>query len=108
MVQQTSFPRPRTDHVRPMLPRAAGRFLLVVSIVLTVGSIATVMILLPEGTPSSSDPGAPSVPMWAGLLPPAAGILLTLRLPWRPAPLPPDLGRVSRVLGTTGAGLAAL
>ncbi|HLS26019.1 MAG TPA: type II CAAX endopeptidase family protein [Beutenbergiaceae bacterium] len=102
-MQQTSFPRPRTDHVRPMLPRAAGRFLLVVSIVLTVGSIATVMILLPEGTPISSDPGAPSVPMWAVLLPPAAGILLTLMLPWRPAPMPAEPVRRTRLLVTTGA-----
>src|SRR5690625_3308803 len=71
--------------------------------VLTNGSISSFMILLPEGTPISSDPGAPSVPMWAVLLPPAAGILLTLMLPWRPAPMPAEPVRRTRLLVTTGA-----
>lgn len=85
-----------------------GPVLLVVSAMLSVGSIVTVMLLLPDGTPTSRDPGAPTMSNWAIVLPPAVGVLLALVLPWRPAPMPAVPVRRSRLFLTTAVMLVLL
>lgn len=108
MVQLIGVPRWSVEHVATAQPRRLGRALLVGSVVLSVGSIAIVMLLLPGGTPMSSDPGAPSLPNWVIILPSAVGILLTLVLPWRAAPMPVVPVRWSRLLLTTTGMLVLL
>lgn len=106
-VPRNSDPRRSEAHDGTALPRRLGRAMLVGSVLLSAVSIATIMLLLPGGTPVSSDPGAPSLPNWVILLPPAGGILLTLVLPWRAGPMPVVPVRLSRLLLTT-TGLLVL
>lgn len=103
-----SDPRWSEAHGVTALPRRLGRAMLVGSVLVSTGSIAAVMLLLPGGTPLSSDPGAPSLPNWVILLPSAVGIALTLVVPWRAAPMPVVPVRRSRLLLSTAGMLVLL
>nr|WP_157551606.1 CPBP family intramembrane glutamic endopeptidase [Kineosphaera limosa] len=50
---------------------------------LWIVSLVTVALAFPHGTPTSSDPGAPAIPVWVTILPPLVGIALALALPGR-------------------------
>ncbi|KZC94179.1 abortive infection protein [Clavibacter tessellarius] len=63
--------------------RILGRTVLVLCAALGVLALGIVLVAVPDGAPTSSDAGAPSVPWWAVLLPAAVGIALTLTLPRR-------------------------
>jgi membrane protease YdiL (CAAX protease family) len=63
--------------------RILGRTVLVLCAALGVLALGIVLVAEPDGAPTSADPGAPSVPWWAVLLPAAVGIALTLTLPRR-------------------------
>jgi hypothetical protein len=63
--------------------RILGRTVLVLCAALGVLALGIVLVAEPAGAPTSADPGAPSVPWWAVLLPAAVGIVLTLALPRR-------------------------
>ena len=93
---------------RVVLPGTVGLALAAISVLLTLGSVVAALLLFPEGTPVSADPGAAAIPVWVTILPPLAGILLTLVLPWRPPPMPALPLRLNRLLLTTGVLLALL
>lgn len=108
MMQVEDHPQRIGENVEPVLPRWVGQVLLLSSFLLTMSSIVSVMILLPEGTPVSADPGAPSVPIWAIILPPVAGIFLLMVIPRHPSTMPAVPVRRARLLTTTAALLALL
>lgn len=84
-----------------------GRALFVACALLTLGSIITMMVALPEGTTVSADADASTVSNWAIIAPSLAGIALTLALPWRGEPVPVVAVKRRRLLLTT-AVLSAL
>lgn len=85
-----------------------GRLLFAVSVLVTLVSIAVVMVALPEGTEVSSDSSAPALPYWVIIGPSVVGILLTLLLPPRQTPMPTVPLRRGRLLMTTAALLVLL
>jgi uncharacterized protein len=93
------------DAARPAYP-VAGRIVLLVCTVVAMLSVLTVVIVLPDGTPLSADPGAPTLPLWVPTLPALVGIGLVLLLPRDPVPLPAVPLRRRRLTLTVGALLA--
>lgn len=73
---------------RELAPRIIGRTILLGCAGVGLASLVLVLVLLPEGTPVSADPGAPVVPTWVTVLPAVVGIGLALVLPPRPPALP--------------------
>ena len=61
--------------------RRPGRGVLALCAVIALAALVVVLTVMPEGASVSSDPGAPVVPWWVVLLPPAVGIALTLAIP---------------------------
>lgn len=59
----------------------AGKVLALVGLIAYAASLLTVALAFPEGTPVSSDPGAPRIALWHEVLPNAVGIALALALP---------------------------
>lgn len=77
----------------PLIPdsptfRTIGRAITVIGIALAAASLVIVVVALPEGASTSSDPGASTIPWWIILLPPLTGIALSLVLPWAPPAQP--------------------
>ena len=73
---------------REPVGRRIGRWILIACGGLAVASLANVLVVFPDGSPVSSDPGAPAIPTWIQLAPALAGIVLVLVLPWRPPAQP--------------------
>lgn len=63
-------------------------------------------VVSPSGTAVSRDPGAPVIPIWVTLLPPAAGIALTLLLPRGSGPREATVRERRPFMITTGALVA--
>ena len=84
------MPSPTLQHARSpsMKPTSLGRVVLIVCVVIAAASLAIVVVALPQGAPTSRDPGAPVVPWWVVLLPAVVGIALAAVLPPR-APVQP-------------------
>lgn len=91
-----------------LLAPAVGRVVLVVCALVAAASLAGVLIVYPGGTATSADPGAPTVPVWATVLPPLVGIALALLLPPRRAPRPAAVVDRSSRLASTTIGLLLL
>lgn len=97
---------PSVPGAGPVVRPQVGRALLVACAVAAALSLVAVLVLLPDGTPVSADPGAPAVPIWVTVLPSLVGVGLVLVLPWRPPPLPAvPVGR-HRLVATTVVLLA--
>lgn len=99
-----------TPDARAALPprmTRLGRWVLLACAALWAASLIVVLVAIPEGAPTSADPGAPVVPHWASLLPPAVGILVALLLPLRPVAQPALPGHRGRLVAST-VGLLAL
>lgn len=90
MIKGVTMPSPTLRHVRSpsMKPTSLGRAVLIACVVIAAASLATVVVALPGGAPTSRDPGAPVVPWWVVLLPAVVGIALATVLPPR-APAQP-------------------
>lgn len=91
-----------------LIAPSAARAVLVVGAVVAVASVVGLLVGSPDGLVVSADAGAPTISTWVVLLPSAIGIVLTLLLPWQPAPLPASLERIDRLRVTTAVlvGLA--
>lgn len=68
-------------------PRASAA-LTVLFVLLFIASAVIVALQSPEGIRLSADPGSPTTPLWAALLPAVAGTALALVLPPRRRPQP--------------------
>lgn len=84
-------------------PKWFGRALFVACSLVTVASIVTLMVTMPEGTTVSADANAPTLSNWVNIGPSLVGIALTLVLPWRAAPMPVVPVKRGRLLVTTAA-----
>lgn len=84
-----------------MGPSRLGSALFVVSVLVTVGSIVTMMVAMPEGNTVSADAEAPALSNWAIIGPSLVGIALTLALPWRAVPMPAVPVKQRQLLVTT-------
>ncbi|SMQ74981.1 Membrane protease YdiL, CAAX protease family [Agreia sp. VKM Ac-1783] len=89
-----------------MKPTSLGRVVLIACAVIAAASLATVMIALPGGAPTSPDPGAPVVPWWVVLLPAVVGIALVTVLPLRAPAQPAVVENRSRHAAATWSLLA--
>jgi len=87
-------------------PSLLGRATLVACATIGVAALAIVLVALPDGAPTSSDPGAPAVPWWVVLLPAAVGVALTLVVPRRPAAMPAVVADARRHRASTAALVA--
>ncbi len=87
--------------------RRPGSWILALCVALAIAALVTVLTVMPQGAPVSSDPGAPVVPWWVVLSPPVVGIVLTLAIPRRGAVLRAEVEDRRRYIGST-AVLAAL
>ena len=90
------------DALKSML---VGRLILILCATIGTGCLVTVIVALPSGAALSSDPGAPTLPWWAILLPAGVGVALALLLPLRPAP---QSARVEKAEGYRASTLLLL
>ncbi|SMG44048.1 Membrane protease YdiL, CAAX protease family [Agreia pratensis] len=92
MIESVTTTSPTLEHTSSpaTMSTALGRVVLIACAVIAAASLATVAIALPQGAPTSSDPGAPVVPWWVVLVPAVVGIALTMVLPHR-APAQPSV-----------------
>ena len=80
----------------------------VLSVLVTVASVVTMMVALPDGTPISADANAPALSNWAIIAPSLVGIALALVIPWWAEPMPVVPVRRPRLLVTTAVLLVLL
>ena len=83
-----------------------GRAVLVGCAAIAIASLATVLVALPGGAPTSADPGAPAVAWWIVLLPAVVGIALALALPRRAVAMPAIVTDARRLRASTAVLLA--
>lgn len=81
--------------------KTIGSLIVAIGIALATVSLVIVSVALPEGAATSSGPGAASIPWWAVLLPPLAGIALCLVLPWAPPAQPALVSDRKRLRAST-------
>jgi uncharacterized protein len=81
--------------------RRPGRWVLALCAALALASVVLVLTVMPEGSPVSSDPGAPVVPWWVVVLPPVVGIALCLAVPRRQTVMPAEIEDQRRFAAST-------